>query len=280
MTVPVSFEDSLNRFSENLLKPPTGGFKPTLAERVAIAIQLIKRYVPSCYYEVGFSGGKDSQVVWDLVKKSGVPAKAIFNLTTIDPPELLKFIRKEYPEVEFRRPINSMRQLLLKELMPPTRLIRYCCEVLKERPIDTVLGTVTITGVRAAESNSRSKRSMYERDRKNKMRWILHPIFEWEDNDVWSYIKQNNLPYCSLYDEGWKRIGCIMCPMNGDKRMKRDAERWPHIAKMYKMAFARIIEERKKRNLTTWETADAMYEWWVNSRPSSVCGQKQYNYGD
>jgi phosphoadenosine phosphosulfate reductase len=96
------------------------------------SIALIKKYEPPEGYYVAFSGGKDSIVCLDLVKKAGVKYDVHMNLTSVDPPELLKFIRKHYPECQMHKPKLSMFQLILKKQMPPTRLVRYCCKELKE----------------------------------------------------------------------------------------------------------------------------------------------------
>jgi len=102
-------------------------------DKVAIAIDRIKAHCPPEGLYVAFSGGKDSIVILDLVRRSGVKHDAHFNFTTVDPPEMLKFIRDNYPDVAWERPKKTMWQLIEKSMMPPTQLIRYCCVELKER---------------------------------------------------------------------------------------------------------------------------------------------------
>jgi phosphoadenosine phosphosulfate reductase len=251
-------------------------------DRVAEAIAAIKKYEPANGYHVGFSGGKDSQVVWDLVKLAGVKAEAVFNLTTVDPPELIRFIRAHYPEVEIRKPSRSMYRLIVRRLMAPTRIMRFCCEFLKENSGPGEDTGVTITGVRKAESLIRSKRGLYEKSKKNKKGWILNPIIEWSDADVWEYIRSNKMPYCSLYDEGFSRVGCVMCPMAGPKRMRSDAARWPNIANIYRMAFSKVCEERKRLGKEGWASGAEMFEWWIgDSKPvNHVCGQREFTFED
>ena len=109
---------------------------------------------------VSYSGGKDSVVILELVKRSGVPYEAHYSVTSVDPPELVQFIKGHAPEVHRDIPRFSngtpatMWNLIPKKLIPPTRIVRYCCQVLKE---SAGVGHLTITGVRWAESNRRRK---------------------------------------------------------------------------------------------------------------------------
>ena len=180
--------------------------------KVDIAIERLKSFEPSEGYYLAFSGGKDSIVIYKLAELSGVKFDAHFNFTTVDPPELLKFIRDNYPDVIWHRPEKTMWQLIEKNMMLPTRIIRFCCEYLKEYGGD---GRLVLTGIRHQESYKRSKRKMVEVCYKNPSKKYLHPIIDWSDKDVWEFIKQQELKYCCLYDEGYKRIGCVMCPMQG-----------------------------------------------------------------
>ena len=216
------------------------------------------------------SGGKDSIVIMRLAEMAGVSVDWYCNLTTVDPPELLRFIRKNYPQVQFNRPKMNMWQLISKKRMPPTRRIRYCCEYLKEGGGKDRLKV--ITGVRRAESNGRSKRKAVEcYTRRLEMRGtivknIINPIIDWSTNDVWSFIREQNLEYCSLYDEGFKRLGCIGCPMGGKTGMEKDFARWPHFKNLYIRAFEKMLENRIHDDLLTeWTSGEAVFDWWVNN---------------
>lgn len=95
-----------------------------------------------------------------------------------------------------------------------------------------------------------------------KRKTVLNPIINWEDEDVWEFIHKYNVPYCKLYDEGYKRLGCIGCPMNTVNALE-DLERYPTYKRAYLRAFDKMIKEIKKRGRPcSWETADDVMAWW------------------
>lgn len=257
-------------------------------DKVQTAIKRLQMFEPKDGYYLAFSGGKDSVVIKALADMAKVKYDAHYSVTTVDPPELVKFIRDMYPDVIFEKARYedgsqiTMWNLIPKKKMPPTRLVRYCCQVLKETGGE---GRFKITGVRKAESSKRAKRGGLElSDHKTtaresfdpdnpqqgmthicqtKAQRILNPIIDWTDDDVWEFIKKYNIPYCNLYDKGFKRLGCVGCPMSANQ--KNELERYSAIKKAYLSAFKKMIEIRKNDGLKTeWETAEEVMEWWIN----------------
>ena len=230
-----------------------------LERKIFNALEILRLYEPPEGYFVGFSGGKDSIVILDLVRKAKVKHDAHFHKTSIDPPELLKFIREYYPDVIWERPERTMFQLIEQWHMTPTRQRRYCCSVLKECH---GYGRLCVLGIRKAESLKRSKRSMLETDAvKSHDKRILNIIIDWTNRDVWDYIKLHNLPYPSLYDEGWKRIGCIGCPM---ANRKQQFQRYPNFKKAYIEAIRRSMLVKPDRYFGT--DPDLYFEWWMSGK--------------
>lgn len=246
------------------------------------------------------SGGKDSSVCVELAIRAGIPFEVMHNHTTADAPETVYFVRSEFKRLEamgikctLNKPMykgapTSMWALIPQKLIPPTRLIRYCCSVLKEQG---GARRFISTGVRWDESTSRkANRGIYEKNASEKTRRIIlnndnddrrmlfencrlkakrvvNPIIDWTDDDVWGFIRDAKIPINPLYGEGFCRVGCVGCPMAGKKREKEFA-RWPKYKGMYISAFDRMLEEQKRRNKMQgyWRigtTGLDVFNWWM-----------------
>ena len=227
--------------------------------KVQEAIDLFKKHEPPEGYYLAFSGGKDSVCIYWIAKMAGVTFDAHYNLTTVDPPELVRFI-KTFPDVQINHPEKTMWELIVHKVMPPTRMVRYCCKSLKEGYGN---GRVVVTGVRADESRKRKDRGEFY---KFKSKQFLNPIYFWTEEDVWDYIEKNNLAYCSLYDEpGLSRLGCIMCPVGNIKKRMAEAERYPKFKAAYLRTFGRMIQERNRRGMDTkWKSSQEVMDWWLS----------------
>lgn len=233
-----------------------------LPDKIEMAIKRLREFEPKDNpYYLAFSGGKDSQVIYKLAQMSGVKFEVHMNQTSVDPKELLDFVRTNYTDVILHKPVKSMYQLIVEKGFPPTRQIRYCCEVLKERGGN---GRFIVTGIRGKESYKRGKRKMVEACYKDKTKWYIHPIIDWTEEDVWAFIKQQKMPYCKLYDEGFKRLGCAICPKTSFKQMQFEAAKWPQFEKMYVGAMDKALRhDRYKTKPPTQKSGQEMFDWWV-----------------
>lgn len=259
-----------------------------LEHKIAYSIALLRRAETLALrmspdgYHLAFSGGKDSVALYHLAKMAGVKFKAHMQITTIDPPELMRFVRSQYPDVVLHRPEINIYKLIEKKKMLPIRTKRYCCAYLKEQAGG---GTVTLLGIRAAESPRRAARNevqignhrfsgSFDQFNRNKERdfacvggkdkIMLSPIYRWQDSDVWNFIRGNNLPYCRLYDEGYQRI---FCPMSSVKNKARDRRRYPGVERAIKRSIQYLIDTNGYME-RFHATTDEIFDWWVSNLPA------------
>ena len=269
-----------------------------LQAKIDYSINLIRRAEPTALryraegFFVAFSGGKDSQALLKLTELAGVKFTAEYRLTTIDPPENVRFIKEHYPSVVIVRPVESFYRICLHHKTLPTQWMRFCCRELKESANEHA---VTLTGVRKSESAKRSHRQeVYLQTRRRhpeftqgtldqfsrhqestveclrgKDRLTVNPILEWTESDVWQFIHAYELPINPLYESGYTRVGCLFCPMSNIKNIKRDTERYPK----YYQAMLRLIHRIRQATLEErgndyWsELTDEEVFWtWANKR--------------
>ena len=280
-----------------------------ITDKVEMAIRRLQAFCPPEGYYVAFSGGKDSQCVYHLCKMAGVKFDAHYNVTSVDPPELIRFIKKNYPDVIWDYPrdkdgkVVTMWNLIPRKQMPPTRMARYCCEWFKE---SSGKGRITVTGVRWAESAGRSanqgvavffgkpkrtektaqdigtdyklnKRGNVilndDNDEARRMvehcyrtqKTLVNPIVDWEEEDVWEFLRGGGWPHCELYDQGYKRLGCIGCPMN-TAAAAADLAKYPVYRKNYIKAFDRMIANNKANGIkmqANWTDGEGVMRWWL-----------------
>lgn len=258
-----------------------------------------------------YSGGKDSDVQLKLFELSGIPYEIHNSHTTVDAPETVYHIRKVFREQELKgirctidyhiRPNGqrlTMWNLIPAKLMPPTRIVRYCCSELKEGGNEN---RMISTGVRWAESTKRSHRSPFEvlknsaaksigvSDEKMlitdnddtrklyeschmKAKTVVNPIIDWKDTDIWDFIHTEKIPVCSLYGCGYQRLGCLGCPLARRTQREREMHEYPKFKQAYVHAFDRMIAMRKaKGKEVQWSCGDEVYHWWMEDR--NVYGQ-------
>lgn len=115
-------------------------------------------------------------------------------------------------------------------------------------------------GVVLVNDNTESRRLMEQCIVKGKV--TLNPIIDWEDDDVWEFLNDwAKVPHCELYDQGFKRLGCIGCPMGNAKNMRRDFARWPKYKALYIHAFERMLAQ--KTDDKEWKSGDDVLNWWI-----------------
>lgn len=276
-----------------------------MSDKVDIAVKRLREAaeMSQALYDkpllVTYSGGKDSDTVLRLAQIAKIPFEVQHSHTTADAPETVYHVRDKFRELELAgikceidyhtQPDGTrttMWNLIPRKLIPPTRLVRYCCDELKEGGGKDRMIT---TGVRWDESTARKSRGALEIISKRRKKSIFlindndedrrlfetctmkgkrvsNPIIDWETNDVMDFLTGEKVKLCSLYSEGWKRVGCIGCPMAGKHRYAEFA-RYPTYKKAYIRAFDKMMEMRRLRGMPRGvemdETGVDVFHWWM-----------------
>lgn len=282
-----------------------------LKEKERVAMERLKAFEPEDGYFLAYSGGKDSDCIKILAQLAGVKFEAVHNLTTVDAPETVQYVKAQ-PDVRINRSYDhegkpvTMWNLIVRKGTPPLRISRYCCSELKE---PGGIGKIVVTGVRWAESTRRKQsadvvrfigkpkdtqkiaeelgadyrttrqggiilnddndinRRMVEhcyRTRKT----MVNPIVDWTDEDVWEFLAHYGCKSNPLYECGFKRIGCIGCPMAGRHLRLEEFRRYPGYRKAYIRAFGKMLEKRATEGKPTtekWSDGQAVFDWWLSS---------------
>ena len=277
--------------AKSLNKP--AGFDARLQYSIRLlrkAQKLALTYDSDDGFFLAFSGGKDSQALYHVAKLAGVRFRAHMNFTSVDPPQVIRFVRTCYPDVITHAPVKSIFALAVDRGILPSMRIRWCCADLKE---SAGAGKVTLIGIRKQESTRRAKRHEIEVSNKQFSgdfdqfkKWqrktisakeasllrrmkregkkvnedyfsvnqqdqvrcingqdsiLISPIFNWTEKDVWYFLNEVvRVPHCELYDQGYRRIGCILCPMSSPRQKQREMQDFPHVRRGWLNAIKQI----------------------------------------
>lgn len=223
------------------------------------AIKILRMYRGDDPIEVSYSGGKDSDIILALTKEAGIPYRAIYKNTTIDPPGTSKHCKEN--GVEIVMPEERFLDIVARKGFP-TRRARFCCEVLKEYKIlDSA-----VQGIRRCESTGRAKRYseaepiICRNYSKTEHVNVFLPILDWSDKDVADYIDAHGIQCHPLYynDRGEsdvsQRLGCIGCPLVSDNGLA-DFKQYPRMVK-------------------AWIEAGKI--WWNREREQPLASEKKF----
>lgn len=300
----------------------------SLKEKIQKAEQVLKlaSEMSLTYYGkpliICYSGGKDSDVMLDIAKRCLEPDKfeVLNSHTTVDAPETVYHIREVFKRceaegihTEIRMPTykgepTTMWKLIEQKGMPPTRIMRYCCQVLKETSTPNRLVAV---GVREDESTKRQGRgdfavrgqrsqdrewrslqhtyAMFKLDQsgnpeayeckfvqscKEHKDTICNPIYCFKERDIWSYVKEFKVFMNPLYSKGWKRVGCIGCPLAGPKCQNQEFLQYPKYKENYIKAFDRMLKKKKADGKPfykyTFSNGEQVFRWWLGENPKQI----------
>ncbi len=205
-----------------------------------------------------------------------------------------------YPKYKGKR--TTMWRLIEDKQMPPTRFARYCCDILKE---NSTPNRFIALGVREDESKKRAGRDIFEANKKEfrplshtyamfkidqsgkegayECKFIqnckknknssVNPIYHFTEDDIWEYVKKYDLKMNPLYAKGYKRVGCVGCPLAGGKQQVKEFIDYPKYKENYIKAFDRMQknnEKKGKENKYGMTSGEDWYRWWIGENPKQI----------
>jgi phosphoadenosine phosphosulfate reductase len=247
--------------------------RPELQKKIDFALKLLKSAEAMAAkvgqpVEICYSGGKDSDVILELARMSGINYRAIYKNTTIDPPGTIAHARAN--GVEVMQPAMTFRQIMEKKGMP-NRWRRFCCGILKEYKVLDY----AVVGIRRDESRARSDRyhepevcRVYSKRKGIKSRQYL-PLLEWTKQDVAEFISERDIQCHALYyDEQGRfhadrRLGCMCCPLQSKPKRIAEFKRLPGMARFYLSAAKKYMETHPDNKITKLFNGN-YYDWFVS----------------
>lgn len=204
--------------------------------------------------EVAYSGGKDSDVILQLAKESGINYQAIYKNTTIDPPGTIKHAEEMGCTIMHPRRYTFRQLIELKGM--PSRFRRFCCDELKEYKVRDV----SVIGVRREESRKRSNRYQEPTQCRlygSKKEYVeaVYPILEWTTQDVADFLQDRGIKCAPVYyDEKGvfhpeRRLGCMCCPMVSKNKRIAEFKKYKGMVKFYIRAQQKFIDSHPNSKL-------------------------------
>ena len=301
-------------------------------QAIRLAAEMSKQYYGKPLI-ITYSGGKDSDVMLSIADKvlKAEQYEVLNSHTTVDAPQTVYHIKEVFKRLNDKgvkatvrmeryddgTPI-TMWNLIVNKSMPPTRLARYCCQVLKESGTPN---RICCVGVRKDESTGRKGRDVFstlgdtkknalffsldhaeevyrESNEVNDDSWdctlikfmkdngdiVVNPIYEFTDADIWQYIDDNKLEVNPLYypPYNFTRVGCVGCPLATYKNKQEEFHFFPTYKKAYINAFQKMLDKRKAdgKETDSWKDGQDVFNWWTEEYRHNCKGQLSFDLGE
>lgn len=246
-------------FPPQPFESPGRFFDMELQRKIDFAIKLLQSIPQDGPIELSYSGGKDSDIILELARMSGIPFEAIYKNTTIDPPGTIAHCREM--GVTILKPRISFQKLLETKGMP-SRWRRFCCSELKEYKVYDR----AIQGIRRCESIKRAKRYKEPEEcrvypNREKVR-VYFPILEWTDKDIEQFIEDRKIKCAPVYyDENRqfhveRRLGCLGCPLKSDIGLA-DYTKYPKLLKAHIKAYQKFLDNKRGNKFASFLNGSA-----------------------
>lgn len=179
----------------------------------------------------------ESSVLIDMTARAGLPLNVITLDTGRLPQEthdLIDAVRDRYGiAIEVVSPdareLGSLtREHGVNPFYQSVELRRLCCEIRKSRPLTAALKgfDAWVTGLRRQQAETRSQTQVVSADQEHSGLTKIAPLVAWTKDQVWSYIRTNDVPYHALYERGYTSIGCAPCTRATEAGEDERAGRW------------------------------------------------------
>lgn len=218
----------------------------TLKEKIDLSMARMRRmlelYGPDT--TVGWTGGKDSTAVlylWRMVLAEtapGTPVRALNLDTGCKFPEVLRF--RDRLAGEWNIDLHIVRSGIELHKYPLAADPVTCCRDLKISPLAAAIAELKIpallTGVRADENPQRHHRHWLE-EHTGHVRAM--PILEWSELDIWTFQVRHSIPWCGLYDQGFRSLGCVPCTSRSGhgERSGRDGRKERQMEQLHSLGY-------------------------------------------
>ena len=160
---------------------------------------------------------------------------------------------------------SAKRKVIHGVITIPNKKVAKIAEANNANFVETVRGGVILN-----LDNDAERRTVEQCFRTHKT--ILNPIVDWEDDDVWEFLNDiAKVPHCELYDQGYKRLGCIGCPMSSNREAELD--RYPKYKDHYLRAFKRMLDERDRHGKTGYAhftSPQAVMDWYLEKTTPNI----------
>lgn len=189
-----------------------------MKKKLARSRKVIRKALARWKAGIACSFGKDSIALLHLALQQDSEIPVLFTDTSVKFQETYDFLH--HMEREWSLNLHKVRTEWSKEQWERSKV--ECCQALKVEPFNrlvTDLGLEAVmVAIRKDEHPARAKARYFDRlggvthiEKIEFDHWRVHPLLDWSEHDVWSYIKENDLPYSQLYDQGYRSIGCEPC---------------------------------------------------------------------
>lgn len=238
-----------------------------LIEKLNKAIDVLKKYEPAEGYALSFSGGRDSCVVKDILKRNSIKFKAYYAETTLEPEVFIKYLTTYHADVEWVRAEKTWHDLILEEGRIPTVRNRFCCKkgLWKRTQEINRKSKCMVTGSRYyVFERSKLRREYKLIDKRSEDNYIINPLYNWSADEVKEYVKEYAIPLMPTYEAYGSSYNCACCPRYYRETKQTLMLAHPEVYKKIKATIFKVWEQKPELH-EIYPTAEDYYLFYVGN---------------